>query len=347
MSLFTSTNICCSSPQMISLREESPEIHSQTKVTTQNSSFKSKHTANSLSTKKSQMPELKLSYEIEKEKSFPVPPMTEEKQSDNDVSNNFSKFIMETFKNDDELTLREKLTFSLFLVMNQNCFTEELISEFNEEECQLSLLNWIWRYKKKMKQFQLQHQLKNYNLIENFEILLPQYNKLLIEINFIMELLINILNFFVFLPINSSDILNLKLYEKLIKIKEYIKPFANEYLLNLTNFVLNKWKTEVEQENETKIIATYKLSRLGVKHARPVDDKEDKEDTEADSVEDNDINIKETINNNPNNYSNLNKKTKNNIKVSFDLQKNSTIYFKHDDIPFQISLDKQKMIINS
>jgi len=344
MSIFDSINICEPQPKMISLQEESPEIHSDTK-TKHPLSKKNKHFSLSKTDfQKSEQADLKLSYEIAKEKKLSNEPINMERNIEEEAKNNLKKFIIETFKNDDDLTLKEKLAFSLFLVMNTQNFDEQMIKELNEEECHLSLLNWVWRYNKKIKQFQVLHQLK-INLLENFEIFLPQYNKLLIEINFIMELLINILNLFVFLPINSSDILHLKLYEKLFKIKEYIKVYTNDYLLNLINYVLNKWKTVVDTENETKIMTRYKLSQLGMKHSRPTDDKEDKEDTEADSVDENEINnIKiYNINNSPNIFSNLNKKTKNknNIKVSFDLQKNSVIYFKKDDIPLQISLDKQ------
>ena len=344
MSIFDSINICEPQPKMISLQEESPEIHSDTK-TKHPLSKKNKHfSLSKTDSQKSEQADLKLSYEIAKEKKLSNEPINKERNIEEEAKNNLKKFIIETFKNDDDLTLKEKLAFSLLLVMNTQNFDEQMIKELNEEECHLSLLNWVWRYNKKIKQFQVLHQLK-INLLENFEIFLPQYNKLLIEINFIMELLINILNLFVFLPINSSDILHLKLYEKLFKIKEYIKVYTNDYLLNLINYVLNKWKTVVDTENETKIMTRYKLSQLGMKHSRPTDDKEDKEDTEADSVDENEINnIKiYNINNNPNIFSNLNKKTKNknNIKVSFDLQKNSVIYFKKDDIPLQISLDKQ------
>jgi hypothetical protein len=328
---------------MISLQEESPELDSKAKTKCQSPSKNAK--SRQFPKQKnifSEESELKLSFETDNKNNAmntcPCYPtnITEESK------NNFKKFILDTIKNDDELALKDKLAFSLFLVMNTNCFNEELINEFNEEECHLSLLNWIWRYNKKLKQFQLEHQLK-INLFQNFDNFLPNYNKLLIEINIIMELLINILNFLVFLPINSSDILHLKLYEKLLKIKGYIKSYANEYLLNLINFVLEKWKAEVEAENEAKIITRYKLNQLGIKRPRTQDDKDDKEDTEADSVDDNENNIK--INNITDNKinSNLNKKTKkNNIKVSFDLQNNSVIYFKKDDTPFQISLDKQQ-----
>ena len=344
MSIFDSINICEPQPKMISLQEEPPEIHSDTKAKHPLSKKNRHFSLSRTDSVKREQADLKLSYEIDKEKKLSNEPITMEGNIEEEAKNNLKKFILETFKNDDDLTLKEKLAFSLFLVMNTQNFDEQMIKELNEEECHLSLLNWVWRYNKKIKQFQVLHQLK-INLLENFEIFLPQYNKLLIEINFIMELLINILNLFVFLPINSSDILHLKLYEKLFKIKEYIKAYTNDYLLNLINYVLNKWKTVVDTENETKIMTRYKLSQLGMKHSRPTDDKEDKEDTEADSVDENEINnIKiNNINNSPNIFSNLNKKNKNknNIKVSFDLQKNSVIYFKKDDIPLQISLDKQ------
>ncbi len=342
MSIFNSINICSPEPQMLSLQEESPEIPSKAKIQSHNPPLFNKKKSFSLSKTKPGNQSLLLSCEIVNANNVTYPPINDEPIIEKEPKNDMKTLILETFKNDDELSLGQKIAFTYFLNMNKNSFNDELIREFIGEECHLSLLNWVWRYNKKFKQFQLQHQLK-INLIEYFENFLPQYNKLLIEINIIMELLINILNFFVFLPINSSDILHLKLYEKLIKIKENIKCYANEYILNLINFVLNKWKTEVDIENEAKIITRYKLNQLGIKHPRSQDDKEDKEETEADSVDYSEDNIKINVNNKSIIYSNsnLNKKTKKNIKVSFDLQQNSIIYFKKDDIPFQISLDKQ------
>lgn len=341
MSKFDSIDICVPNPKMISLQEESPEIPFKSKKSCPPTKLikPNPFSPHKKSSQKSAPPDLLLSSDISNNKALITPPTPEKDESEN----NFRKYILATIKNDDELTLKEKITFSFYLVMNTNSFNEEIIREFNEEECHLSLVNWIWRYNKKFKEFKLQNQLK-LNFFENFDNILSQYNKLLIEINIIMELLINILNFFVFLPINSSDILRLKLYEKLIKIKGYIKSYANEYILNLINLVLNKWKSTVDEENEQKIITRHKLSQLGIKHPRSTDEKDDKEDTEADSVDYNEENKVNNINNNTIIYSNsnLNKKTKNNIKVSFDLQQNQVIYFQKDDIPFQITLDKQK-----
>ena len=348
MSIFESINICEPKPKMISLQEESPEINSESK-TIHSATKRNKKISKKAKTKKNfsepENSDLKLSYELDTTKNVFNNPIIAGETQKNETEKNFRKFVIETFKSDGDLTLKEKLDFSLFLVMNMNNFDEALIKEFSEEEYHLSLLNWIWRYNKKIKQFQLLHQLK-INISEKpeiFEIFIPQYNKLIIEVNFIMELLINILNLFVFLPINSSDILHLKLYEKLFNIKGNIKSYANDYLLNLITYVLNKWKTEVEAENETKIIARYKLSQLGIKHSHQGEEREDKEETEADSVDDSDTSTKNTVNNSTNIFSNLNKKTKN-LKVSFDLQKNSVIYFKKDDCPLQISLDKQNQV---
>ena len=254
---------------------------------------------------------------------------------------NFMKIILSTLKNEEDLTLKDKLDFSFILSISKGNFTEETIKEFCEEECHLALLNWVWKYSKKLKKFKLENELREKYLLNrenNFEEFFQKYNILLIEINFILDLLINILNLFSFLPINSSDLLNLKLYQKLQTIKIYIKSFCNITILNSVDFILNKWKTQIDTENENKIIAKYMLNKLGIKRKRNPDvDIEDRE-TEINSVEDED-------NLNSGNVNNINNKKKFNInnkknKVSFDLNKNSVIYYGKTDMPFQITLDK-------
>ena len=264
------------------------------------------------------------------------------------VKENFFIEVISKFKNEESLTLKDKLEFSYLLSLAISSFNEEMIKEFNEEECHLSLLNWVWRYRKKIKEFRNIIQNKNsLNLITNFIYFFSnKYNKLLIEINFIMELLINILNILYFLPITSSELLNLKLYEKLSKIKEYIKPFVQKDIVNLTDIILLRWKELIDLESEQKIIAKFKLNKLGIKRIR--EEKIAEQTTETDST-DNDtiINIETNINNNiiinNNKKINLNKKFKNKkIKVSFDLSRNSVIKYNKDDMPFQITLEKQK-----
>ena len=264
------------------------------------------------------------------------------------VKENFFIEVISKFKNEESLTLKDKLEFSYLLSLAISSFNEEMIKEFNEEECHLSLLNWVWRYRKKIKEFRNIIQNKNsLKLIPNFIYFFSnKYNKLLIEINFIIQLLINILNILYFLPITSSELLNLKLYEKLSKIKEYIKPFVQNDIVNLTDIILLKWKELIDLESEQKIIAKFKLNKLGIKRIR--EEKIAEQTTETDST-DNDtiINIETNINNNiiinNNKKINLNKKFKNKkIKVSFDLSRNSVIKYNKDDMPFQITLEKQK-----
>ena len=260
----------------------------------------------------------------------------------------FIKEVVSKFKNEESLTLKDKLEFSYLLSISIGNFNEEMIKEFNEEECHLSLLNWVWRYRKKIKEFLSENENKNsLKLIPNFDNFFSyKYNKLLIEINFIIQLLINILNILYFLPITSSELLNLKFYEKLSKIKEYIKSFAQSEIINLTEAILLKWKKQIDFESEQKIVSKYKLNNLGIKRHR--DEKNEEQISESDST-DNDtiINIENNLNNNynfkNNENINLNKKLKNKkIKVSFDLSLNSVIKYKKDDIPFKITLDKQK-----
>ena len=264
------------------------------------------------------------------------------------VKENFFIEVISKFKNEESLTLKDKLEFSYLLSLAISSFNEEMIKEFNEEECHLNLLNWVWRYRKKIKEFRNIIQNKNsLKLIPNFIYFFSnKYNKLLIEINFIIQLLINILNILYFLPITSSELLNLKLYEKLSKIKEYIKPFVQKDIVNLTDIILLRWKELIDLESEQKIIAKFKLNKLGIKRIR--EEKIAEQTTETDST-DNDtiINIETNINNNiiinNNKKINLNKKFKNKkIKVSFDLSRNSVIKYNKDDMPFQITLEKQK-----
>ena len=251
--------------------------------------------------------------------------------------------VLSTFKKEKHLTLKEKLEFSYLLSIAIRNFRDDMVKEFNEEECHLALLNWVWSYGKKMKEFQIETELKtSLKLNQNFDKFFPKYNILLIEINFILQLLINILNIFIILPISSNEILNLKFYEKLSKIKNIIKSFAQDELVNLIDIVLNNWKNQIDIESEEKIIARFKLNKLGIKRNRTNEEKIEEQATEADSVDD-DSSI--YIINNINNIKNININKKNKkIKISFDLSKNSVIYYKKDDIPFQITLDKQKQL---
>ena len=111
-------------------------------------------------------------------------------------------------KKEENLTLKEKLDFSYILSLSEGYFTEENKNIFCEEECHLTLMNWVWNYRKKLKKFKLETEIreKGLNVVKNFDDYFPNYNILLIEINFILDLLINILNIFSFLLIKNKII---------------------------------------------------------------------------------------------------------------------------------------------
>ena len=118
MSIFNSINICSPKPQMLSLQEESPEIPSKAKKLSTDPSLFNKNKSFPLS--KTIFPQQKqqsllLSYEIAESESLPSMPINEES-----IAEETQKFIFKTFKNDDELSLGEKIAFSYFLNMNKS-----------------------------------------------------------------------------------------------------------------------------------------------------------------------------------------------------------------------------------
>ena len=211
--------------------------------------------------------------------------------------NELETFIIEVIKQEENLHIFQKITFTNSILLNKDKFSE--LKEFYEEECHLSLINWIWKERKILK-------------YPN-----AYFNKLL----GILYLLNNILNIFQILHFNPNDIIELKLFDKLNNIKGLIKNWKIEHpILNLISNLLDKWKKNIEESKEIK---------LNKKRNRSEDE------TEADS----DINLLNNNIKVNNNSKNFNKKVKKNIKknISFELSKNRIIYFEKDDIPFTIS----------
>ena len=208
---------------------------------------------------------------------------------------NFETFIIETIKQESNLNILQKISFTNSILLNNDKLNN--LKDFYEEECHLSLLNWIWNERIFLKN--------------------PKYN--INKLFGLLALLINILNIFTILPINSKDILDLKLYEKLIKIKEFIKKWSNQHkIITLISFILNKWKLSVEEEYEKKLI-----------------EKKNRNKSEGDSninllsYKYNNVNIQKNVNN---------KKVKKNIKI--DISKNRVLYFDKENEPFEVSILK-------
>ena len=235
------------------------------------------------------------------------------KINDNIISllapDNFKNFIFYFFKNDEQADIKSKIIFVSLLNSCKNYFDDDLMKLFNEEECTLIMLNWVY---------------KNKSFFKNPLVGGP--------INFeLLNLFHSILIFYDSINIEPRDILNLKLYEKLNKLKNIINYYININFINLINKILNKWKKIVEDFYEKQYITNYKINKLGLKRNR------EDQDTEADSTDLNYIN-------NINNKTNINKPIKKQFKVSFNLNNNEILYFNKDDVPKQISLDKNKSV---
>ena len=229
-------------------------------------------------------------------------------------SSNFSSFpsqltaesleqlIINTIKQEDSMSLLSKLQFTYFISQHANLLSQ--LSEFYEEECHLSLLNWVWKEKKLLK--------NPYSSLSDMNSLCG-----------VLELLYNILFIFENLPIKSNDILDLRLFETLHKIKVYINRW-NVFLpvLGKISAVLDKWKKEVDDDTEEK---------LGQKRKR-----NNEEETEAESDDNTQVvnllvyNIEQT----------KNKKEKKHVKI--DLIKNKTVYFDKEKEPLAVGIVKKE-----
>ena len=229
-------------------------------------------------------------------------------------SSNFSSFpsqltaesleqlIINTIKQEDSMSLLSKLQFTYFISQHANLLSQ--LSEFYEEECHLSLLNWVWKEKKLLK--------NPYSSLSDMNSLCG-----------VLELLYNILFIFENLPIKPNDILDLRLFEKLNKIKVYINRW-NVFLpvLGKISAVLDKWKKEVDDDTEEK---------LGQKRKR-----NNEEETEAESDDNTQVvnllvyNIEQT----------KNKKEKKHVKI--DLIKNKTVYFDKEKEPLAVGIVKKE-----
>ena len=230
------------------------------------------------------------------------------------TTNSFESFIIETIHQDATLSLSSKLYFTRILLLN---FMQlrNLSDDFYEEECHLSLLNWIWNVKHILISWDKS---KDNKPLSNDK---TNYDENILSI--ILELLNNILIILETLPIKPTDILDLKLYEKLNKIKGYVYklppfPFCN-CVTNNINFVLDKWNKEIDMMHNIK--------ERNKKKKCSEDDDEIKSTTITTDAESDDAYSEEGGN-------------KKNKKVSFNLLKNKAIEFYKEDEPFKVAYKK-------
>ena len=219
------------------------------------------------------------------------------------------KMIVNICNKDEMLSFENKLYFVKLIYINSEYFN--YFKDFYEEECHLTLLNWVYKEK---------NYLKNYIKYDTY------------HINLILDILNTILNIYKKLNIKPIDLIELKLYEKLkifslydiFKYYEYAKP------------VFNNIKIILEIWDEILIDEKNKLNKKRNKELT-----NDKEETEADS----DHNSKKNKNNLINNIKNIlekikKNKNKKNKNIKFDLTKNKIIFFNKLDSPNFLSHSK-------
>ena len=222
-----------------------------------------------------------------------------------DNSEIIEKYIINLIRYEKIFNIQIKVLISNLILMNNNLFIN--FNDFFEEECHLSLLNWVFNEKIFLKN----NNLNNNNINNKF--------------NLFLQLLNNVLYIFLSLPINSNDILNLKMFQRLKNIKYYISLWNNinikNYYINLINQILNIWKEKVEINFN---------SFLNIKRNR--DFNKDKfylkDDTEADSYDNDSIIYEKEL---------KIKNKKNGKTLKFDLSKNKKIIFNKEDEPIKIS----------
>lgn len=133
-----------------------------------------------------------------------------------EISNFLENYIIQVIKVENEITVDDKINFLKYIIINSFYLTN--LNDFYEEECHLSLLNWLWKERKSIK--------------DNTNVKL-------------LELLYNILIIFEILPIKPQDLIGLKLFEKINKIKGYVSKTHPDISLRIQN-LLNYWKKQYE-----------------------------------------------------------------------------------------------------
>ena len=227
----------------------------------------------------------------------------------------FEREVIKKIQNDDELSIGGKISVTKYIIANQKYFSQ--LNDFYEEECHLSLINWVWEKK---------------NLIKYQ----PFSYEQVIEMNFLLELLYNILNIFELLPIKSNDLLDLKLYEKLFKIKGYINkwPFSIFFSKKITDLCIAWEKIINDDSSDDSDDDCSKVSVLSKKRKR------EDEETDADSEENEKKSPEVSLVNNTPIKPTTETKKKKNKRIVIDTERNITCSFFKEEPPISISNQK-------
>jgi hypothetical protein len=128
-----------------------------------------------------------------------------------DISHKYQEFIMSNFKYDHLLSLEDKINLTSSIVFYHTFLTD--MDEFFEEECHLALVTWVDKYVPLIKKKKADEK--------------------------VFQLLYNIIIIFEIIPIKVADLFELKIFQKLNKIRKYIKH--NLYIYHHLDKLINYW----------------------------------------------------------------------------------------------------------
>lgn len=139
--------------------------------------------------------------------------------------------IVNSFKKESLMSIQDKITLTREIIANVDILVN--FENFYEEECQLSLVNWLSEYRKYI-----------------------AFLKSKADDNKLYELLYNIIYIFQVFPVNSKDIITLKIFEKLNKIRKIMNKNLNIY--QYLDYLLNYWNIQIrtirDNEKENKML---------------------------------------------------------------------------------------------
>lgn len=140
---------------------------------------------------------------------------------DNGTPMTIEQIITNAFKYESTMPKEEKIYLTSYIIQHIYFITK--LEDFYEEECHLTLVNWIWN---------LRHKIKGNENLDEFD----------------YYLINNILIIFEKIPILTKDLFDLKIYQKLNKIRKYMKKINNLLFVKLDN-LLNYWKSFCDEQS--------------------------------------------------------------------------------------------------
>ncbi len=124
--------------------------------------------------------------------------------------------IINAFKCDYMMRVEEKINLTALIFTHRDAISKS--DDFFEEECHLSLVNWIYAYINELK--------KDKSVIDDR----------------VYHLLYNILIIFEIFPLKANDLFELKIFEKLNKFRKFIKT-KNINIYHQVDRLLNYWSS--------------------------------------------------------------------------------------------------------